>query len=61
MFLSLLCECDGDGQRHLPGGASGNDPVPQTLVLRHWWTYMLIAFVVFTAAVFAVTRLNVDR
>ena len=62
MFLSLLANATEMVNGTYPGGASGSDPVPTNVEYYGTeWTYMLIAFVVFTAAIFAVTRLNVDR
>ncbi|MEI2728257.1 MAG: hypothetical protein V9E85_04020 [Candidatus Nanopelagicales bacterium] len=62
MFLSLLASATEMANGTYPGGASASDPVPTNIEYYGTeWTYMLLAFVVFSAAVFAVTRLNADR
>lgn len=45
-----------------PGGASVLDPVPEQVAwYANEWQYGIFAFLVLALAVFAVTRLNVDR
>lgn len=62
MFLTLLANANEIVNGTYPGGASANDPVPTNVEFYGTeWTYMAIAFVVFCSAVFAVSRLNVDR
>lgn len=62
MFLSLLANATEMVNGVYPGGASLDDPVPTNIeAYGTEWTYMALAFVVFCAAVFAITRLNVDR
>ncbi len=62
MFLNLLANATEMVNGTYPGGASLNDPVPSNVeYYGSEWLYMGLAFVVFCAAVFAVSRLNVDR
>ncbi len=62
MFLTLLASATEIVNGVYPGGSGADNPVPTNIAAYGTeWTYMAIAFIVFSAAVFTITRLNVDR
>lgn len=62
MFTSLLAEGAEIVNGTYPGGASANDPVPESVAYYGSdITYGILMFLALAALLFLVTRLNVDR